>query len=106
MRLSNNTYYLLRERERARECVILAKCGPDDTLYHRRGLEYFVRTADFCQRDTDAAVQDAVTKLYRCVVEIKMKAEEFVDGCGPSKDTKRKGERSREAGVIPSYDGL
>lgn len=35
------------------------------------------------QRNSLTAVQDAVTKLQKCAVEIKMKAE-FADGCGPT----------------------
>ena len=31
-----------------------------------------------CHRDTIATVQNAVTKLYRCVVEIKMKVLDVV----------------------------
>lgn len=37
----------------------------------------------FCQHDSVTTVQ-IVTKLYRCVVEITVKAE-FKDGCGRSK---------------------
>lgn len=48
----------------------------------------------------NATVQDAVTKLYSCVVEIKMKAE-FEDGCGPSKGAGRRGVGSREVGKAP-----
>lgn len=37
-----------------------------------------------CHRQSVATVQDAVTRLYRCVVEMKMKAA-FKNGCGLSK---------------------
>ena len=40
---------------------------------------------DFCQGDGIPSVQDAVMKLDRCVVEIKMKAE-FKDGCGLTRE--------------------
>ena len=62
-------------------CVIMAKCGPDDTHfsgnYHRRGLEYFERCLYVClpvdrlfQRVSVTTVQDAFTELCRCVFEI------------------------------------
>ena len=35
----------------------------------------------FCQCNSVAMVQDAATKLYRCVVEILMK-DKFENGCG------------------------
>ena len=37
----------------------------------------------FCQRDSETSVQEAVTKHYRYVVEIKMKAK-FEGRCGPT----------------------
>ena len=53
--------------------------------YHRDGFEYFGRRSysmsvclsvdGFCQYDGVATVQDAVMKLYRCVVDIKIKVE-------------------------------
>lgn len=38
----------------------------------------------FCQCHSVTTVQDAATRLYRCVVEITMKAE-CEHKCGPSK---------------------
>ena len=35
-----------------------------------------VRSGEFCHCDSVATVLDALTKLYRCVVEIKMKAKD------------------------------
>ena len=73
--------------------VIIAKYGPDLTYcsghYHRgcsfgRFLYVCLSLVRFCQSNSIATVQDAVMKLYRCVVEMKMKVE-FEDGCGPSK---------------------
>ena len=69
------------------------KCGLDDTYcsgnHHRRGLEYFGRCLclSVCPWRVEST-QDVVTKTYKCVVEIKMKAE-FKDGSGPSKGAGR-----------------
>ena len=42
------------------------------------------------RRDSAAIVKDAVMKHYKCVLEIKMKAE-FENGCGPRKDAQSRG---------------
>lgn len=67
----------------------------------------------FCHRGTITTVQDAVTKHYRCVDEIKVKVD-FENGCGPSKSTGSKGVGSGDftaqfaaaADVIPSQDSF
>lgn len=43
-------------------------------------------------------MQDTVTKLYRCVAEMKMKAE-LKDGLGPSKGPESRGVEGREGAI-------
>ena len=43
-----------------------------------------------CQRDSIATVQGADMKLYRCVVQIKIKVE-VENECGPSKGARCRG---------------
>ena len=42
----------------------------------------------FFKHDSTITVQDGVMKPYRCVVEVKMKAE-FEDGCGLTCDYRK-----------------
>lgn len=73
----------------------MEKGVPRDTYcsgnYHRKGFEYVSRYLIVCLSedrcchcDSVTTVHDAVTKPYRYVAEIKMKAA-LKDGCGPSK---------------------
>lgn len=65
--------------------AVMAKCGPGDTHcsqnYQRTGFQYFARyflclfVNRFCQYNNVTTLQDAVTTLNRCVVEIKMRAK-------------------------------
>lgn len=59
----------------------------------------------FCQRNNVTTVQDAVTKLYKCVVEIKMKAH-VEDGCGPSMSVGSRGLGSKERSIAPYFTPL
>lgn len=45
-------------------------------------LHQLLPAARHCHRDSIINLQDAVRKLYRCVVDLKMKAE-LEDGWGP-----------------------
>ena len=50
--------------------------------------------------DSTTTVQEAVTTLYRCVAEIKMK--EFEDGCGQRKGAGCRGVGGWEGAIAPT----
>lgn len=50
----------------------------------------YMSVSRFCQHDSVTIVQHTVTKLYRSVVEIKMKAG-FENGCCLSKGAESRG---------------
>ena len=47
-------------------------CGRN---YHRGFVVFCLSVDTFCQHNSMSTVQDTASKLYRCVVEIKIKAE-------------------------------
>ena len=62
-------------------------------------------SGESCQCDSVTTVQDAVTKLHRGVVEIKMNAE-VGDGCAIAPHFMPLARFGVAAGVIPSQDSL
>ena len=92
-------------------CVILGKCGPDDRCCsgnkHKICSEYFegvyVSVDRFYQRDGISTVQDAVTKLYRCVVWNKME-DKMENGWGPGKGARSRGVGSDEGDMACQHN--
>lgn len=63
-------------------CFIMTECGPGRPIITGTNTEAAQNILSICVFVT--TVQDAVTKMYRCVAEIKCQAD-FKDGRGPSK---------------------